>query len=37
MQNLPMSKQKSVIETNQKKWMRGNTQLDDILVFGVKV
>jgi serine phosphatase RsbU (regulator of sigma subunit) len=36
-QNLPMSKQKSVIETNQKKWMRGNTQLDDILVFGVKV
>lgn len=35
--SLPMSKQKSAIETNQKKWMRGNSQLDDILVFGVKV
>jgi len=34
---LPMSKQKSLIETNQKKWMRGNSQLDDILVFGVKI
>ncbi|MFT6716000.1 MAG: serine phosphatase RsbU (regulator of sigma subunit) [Saprospiraceae bacterium] len=37
MHELPMGKQKSLIETNQKKWMRGNTQLDDILVFGVKV
>ncbi len=35
--HLPMNKQKDLLEKNQKKWMQGNSQLDDILVFGVKV
>jgi len=37
MNKLSMQEQKEKIIANQKTWMKGNAQLDDILVFGVKL
>ena len=36
-QHLPMNEQGAFLESNFKKWMGTNEQVDDVLVIGIRV